>query len=181
MLLLEAVGAREADRAFASAGPLLLWRDADGVFADVSSETEAALTRWLAFAGVRATRVAAVPPAPPAMTAAIGLSLEQLAAPAALDMIRLRPLELGEASARLLRRRALRRRAGRRERDRCLAILRERDRMIGWQRRAWAAVSVLRDRRVRAVLRPLLFDRHATPPERLVFAADGELTRWAFG
>ena len=181
VLLLEALETHGADRALGSVGPLLLWRDAGGVFAEVSPDAEEALTRSLAFAGVRTTRVATPPPTPPAMTAAIGLSLAQLTAPAALDMIRLRPLDLGEASARLLRRRVLRRRAGRRERDRCVAILRERDRMIGWQRRSWAAVSVLHDRRMRGVLRPPLFDRNTTPPERLVFAADGEITRWAFG
>ena len=181
VLFLEAVAARDADGALVSVGPLVLWRDADGVFADVSPDTEAEFTRSLAFAGVRATSVAAAPPNPPALTAAIGLSLGQLAAPAALDMIRLRPIDLGEASARLLRRPLLRRRARRRERDRCIAILRERDRMIGWQRRAWAPVSILRDRRARSVLRPVLFDRNATPPERVVFAAEGAIMRWAFG
>ncbi len=179
VLRLEAIAARDVDRALAAAGPLVLWRDGGGTFAEVAQEDESTLSRSLAFAGVRATHVDVPLPAAPALTQAIGITLAPLSPPAALDMVRVRPLDLGEASARLLRRR-IGRRAGPRQRDRCVAILRGQDRMIGWQRRAWAPVRALRDERFRAVLRPVLFDRGATPPERLVFAAEGEIARWAF-
>lgn len=179
MLRLEALATRGVDHALATAGPLLLWRHAGGAFAVVAEEQEAALIRALAYAGVRATRVDAPHPGTPALTQAIGLALAPLSPAAELDMVRLRPVDLGEATAALLRRR-IRRRAGPEQRQRCLSILRERDRMIGWRRRAWASVAVLRDGRARAVLRPVLFDRGADPPERLVFAAEGAIARWAF-
>lgn len=179
VLRLESLSARGVDHALASAGPLLLWREADGVFAEVAPDAEVRLARSLAYAGVRATPVAILPPSPPALTAAIGLSLAHVPVPSGVDLVRVRPLDLGEATGRLLQRR-FRRRARRRERDRCVEILKGRDRMIGWQRRAWAPVAIFRDRRVRGVLRPLLFDRAAVPPERMVFAADGEIARWAF-
>ncbi len=179
MLRLEAIATRGVDQALATAGPIVLWRDSDGTFAEVAQEHEAAFTRSLAYAGVRVTRVDVPQPRAPALTQAIGLALTPLFPAAALDMVRLRPVDLGEATATLLRRR-MRRRAGPRQRERCLAILRGRDRMIGWQRRAWAPVPVLRHRRFRAVLRPVLFDRGTTPPERLIFAAEGAIARWAF-
>lgn len=101
--------------------------------------------------------------------------------PGAIDRVTLRPLDIGEATARVLSaRRAIFR--GRREHGGVRTILRGDDRLIAWRRVLWARPSLLRAQRVRGA-RPIVFDRGALEraAERFANRRAGELTRWAQG
>ena len=112
---------------------------------------------------------------------AIVTHLAPVTMPGAIDCITLRPLDVGEATARLQsRRRAILR--GRREHGGVRTILRGDDRLIAWRRVLWARPSLFRTQHLRGA-RPIVFDRGALgrAAERYTNRQAGELTRWAQG
>lgn len=112
---------------------------------------------------------------------AIVTHLAPVTMPGAIDRITLRPLDVGEATARLLsRRRSIL--PGRREHGGVRTILRGDDRLIAWHRVLWARASLLRNHHLRGA-RPIVFDRGALEraAERYTNRSAGELTRWAQG
>jgi len=135
----------------------------------------------LARAGARGILVARAPDVARDLVPAIMSDLGPVTLPGALDSVTLRPLDLGEATARLMRRpRSILR--PRRDDGRIRALLRAEDRVVAWRRVLWARPSVLRSRAPRGA-RPVVFDHgaveHAT--ERYTLVRAGEVGRWVRG
>ena len=86
---------------------------------------------------------------------------------------------LREATHRLTRRPFRGWPLGASRRSRCRALLRGTDVLLEVRRSAWCRRSTLAD--ARRDLRPVLFDRAATPRAQRIFAADGVLTHWVNG
>lgn len=107
--------------------------------------------------------------------------LGPVAMPGTIDSVTVRPLDPGEATARLMHRsRAILR--PRRDDGRVRAILRAEERVIAWRRVLWARPSVLRSRRLHGA-RPVVFDREALEraTERYALTRAGDVGRWARG
>ncbi len=135
----------------------------------------------LARAGARATLTEHAVTVTGDLVPAIMSDLGPVAMPGTIDSVTVRPLDLGEATARLMHRsRALLR--PRREDGRVRAILRAEEQLIAWRRVLWARPSVLRSRRLRGA-RPVVFDREALEraTERYAITRTGEVGRWARG
>jgi hypothetical protein len=136
----------------------------------------------LARAGARGTPVQLVSSLSSDLVPAIMSDLGPVSLPGAIDSVALRPLDLGEATARLMGgppRSILR---PRRDDGRVRAILRAEDRVVAWRRVVWARPSVLRSRALRGA-RPVVFDRGAVEraAERYTLVRAGEIGRWARG
>lgn len=131
----------------------------------------------LARAGARCVRMPGAAGASSDLVPAIMSDLVPVVLPGAIDSVAARTLDLGEATALLMRgsRRVFRRKRD----DRGLrAILRAEDRVIAWRRVLWARPSVLRSQRG---ARPVVFDRGAleNAAERFTLARADEIGRWA--
>jgi hypothetical protein len=112
---------------------------------------------------------------------AIMSDLAPIVVPGAVDRVTVRALDLGEATARLMRgtRAILRQRRD----DRSVrALLHSEDRLIAWSRVLWARPSALRSRRIRGA-RPVVFDREALEraTESFTLARADQVGRWARG
>lgn len=140
-------------------------------------------THHLALAGVRATRCSGVPAPAAGVRPAIAFDLVPLDdAFEAIDVVEVRQIPLGDASAHLMHRRLPWSGVSRSERDACRRLLRDEDATLGWRRVVWCPVSSLRAARARVRLRPVVFDRAAVDrqPLRWTYASDGAIERWAF-
>jgi hypothetical protein len=119
-------------------------------------------------------------PERPSLVRAVGTAL----APARLeaddlDIVEVRVVPLGEATARLLRRPVRHWPLGARRRARCRSLLRGTDALLEIRRTAWCARGTLRANR--HTLRPVLFDSTATPRPLHAYASERSLTRWIEG
>lgn len=161
-----------------------LARSRGSVWVSVAQSDRTQLRRELALAGLGMVEDGRPePPADHVLT--LGADLRPASVPA-VETLRLERLPLEEATRKLLggrlRRRVLRRYRASRE-VACRAVLRGRDELAWWERRAWLPRSSLRDAGVRGCFRPVLFDSaaHAAPRRGgCVRASDGAITRWAF-
>lgn len=137
--------------------------------------------RALALRGVRATPWDGSVPEPIGLVAAIGIGLApvRLSAPDEIDVLDVRVVPLCDATARLTLRFVRVSPLGGRRRNRCRGLLREADVLLEIRRSAWCGRSTLGG--ARRALRPVLFDRTATPSPLHVYAADGAITRWVNG
>jgi hypothetical protein len=174
--------ATDVDLACIDAGrQFVLWRQGGDVRLVLDDRHVDAARRALAFRGVRATPSDGGVPEPPPLLAAIGIALTpaRLHAADEVDLLEVRVVPLSEATARLTRRPLRLWPLGRRKRARCRALLRGTDALLEVRRSAWCGRSTLGA--ARRSLRPVLFDRSATPRALRVYAADGALTRWING
>ena len=168
---------------------VLRWCDAltrsDGsVWVSVGPERHPQLRRDLALVGV-----GLVPERPPERPAELVLTIARDLRPAgwaAIETIALERVPLEEATRTVLGRTLLRRASGRyrapRERA-CRELLRGRDELAWWERRAWLPRDSFRSSAVRARFSPVMFDREAVSAGRrggLVAASTAAITRWAF-
>lgn len=168
---------------------ILRWCDAltragGSVWLSVGPEQHPRLRRDLALVGVGL--VAERPPERPVeLILAIARDLRP-AAWAAVETITLERVPLEDATRTvlgwpLLRRTSRRYRAPRE--SACRELLRGRDELAWWERRAWLPRDSFRSSAVRARFRPVIFDREAVSAGRrggLVAASTGAITRWAF-
>ena len=174
-------GGTKVDLACIGAGRFVLWRQGGDVRLTLDDHHESAMRTALAWGGIRATPSGEGVPEPPRLRAAIGIGLlpARLTAADEIDVLEVRVVPLSEATARLTRRHLPRWPLGGRTRARCRALLRGTDALLEVRRRAWCGRSTLGA--ARHTLRPVLFDRSATPRVIRVFAADGALARWING
>ena len=161
-----------------------LARSHGSVWAKVGDEDHAQLRRELALVGIGLVEDAPPGPSPDlVLTLASDLRPTDRAVVETIDLDRL-PLE--EATRTALGRPVLRRVLHRYRVPRelvCRALLRGRDELAWWDRRAWLPRGCLRDAGVRGSFRPVVFDTEALAAPRrggLVRASDGAITRWAF-
>ncbi len=179
---LEAVRATAFDGQLARLGSGKLTRAAEGTYLETERGLDAALCQ-LSLAGVRVTPCAGVPVAAKELRPSIAFDLTPLDdALGAIDVIELRQVSLGEASAVLMRQRLPWLRPSRAARNRCRRLLRDEDAILAWRRIVWCSVASLRRARVRVRLRPVVFDHGAAnrQPLRWTYASDGAIERWAF-
>lgn len=174
------------DRVVGSVAELVIVRRTEGCYARIADEEVARFVRELAYAGIAADATETDLDPVPAMIPATAGDLRP--APRELvisDSVRIRKLDLGSATARLLRRRfALVRAPSAEAQRKCRRLLREEDLMFSWQRRAFIERGAVRSVRRTSSLRPVVFDRVAdgwTGREPRAFASDGLLAHWAFG
>jgi hypothetical protein len=101
---------------------------------------------------------------------------------AAMDIVELHRIELGEATRTLMHRRLRLLPPNRGTRDVCRRLLRGEDAVLGWRRVVWCSLGALRAARGRARLRPVVFDRTAVEraPLRWTYVGVGAVERWAF-
>jgi len=185
---LRLVGRRglDLDAPVASVGTATLIRRADGLYVEVAPGDVRDLVRAFAFAGIDAVDAVTPPVAADIAghVAAVGTRLEPLPpATFVLDVVRVRRLAVGEATREVLRRRlAWLRPPSDEARRMCRRLLWREDAFLAWDRRAWIARAAIRDRAVRACLRPVVFDRRAADRMRergRSFVTDRALARWA--
>jgi hypothetical protein len=158
----------------------VLWRRGTEVRLCLDDGDVVRVRRALALRGVRATVVPGRVPEPPKLIRAIGIAM----APARLgtedlDMVDVRVVPLGEATARVLRRPARFWPLGPRRRSRCRSLLRRTDALFEIRRTAWCVRATLRAHR--RTLRPALFDVGAASPLMRIYASERPLTRWIAG
>ena len=180
-LRIESDGKTQLDLACVAAGRFVLWRQGGEVQLTLDDHHVTAVRRALALRGVRATPSDGGVPEPPRLVAAIGTGLApaRLRAPDEIDVLNVRVVPLGEATARLTHRPLRLWPLGDRRRSRCRALLRGTDALLEVRRSAWCGRATLNASR--RSLRPVLFDRTATPRALRIYAADGVLTRWIDG
>ena len=174
-------GGTQVDLAWIGAGRFVLWRQGGEVRLTLDDGDVTAMRRALAWRGIRTTPSDGGLPEPPRLRAAIGTGLmpARLSAADEIDMLEVRVVPLAEATARLTRRRLPLWPLGGRTRARCRALLHGTDALLEVRRSAWCGRSTLGA--ARHSLRPVLFDRSATPRAIRVYAADGALARWING
>lgn len=158
----------------------VLWRRGTEVRVSLDDRHVARVRRALALRGVRATIVEGDLPSPPSLIRAVGIAL----VPARLhvedlDVVEVRVVPLGEATAQALRRPVRSWPLGAGRRSRCRALLRGADALLEIRRTAWCARGTLRANR--QALRPVLFDAGAAPRLLRAHASDRSLTRWIEG
>jgi hypothetical protein len=158
-----------------------LVRSDTGLFLECAIRDAASAVALLARAGARGTPAQRTATVPSDLVPAIMSDLGPVAVAGTIDSVTVRILDLGEATARLMRApRAILR--PRRDDARVRALLRAEDRVIGWRRVLWARPSLLRSRRLRGA-RPVVFDREALEhaAEHFTLTRAGEVGRWARG
>jgi len=161
-----------------------LTRSVGSVWVSVAEEQHVHLRRDLALVGVGL--VAERPPEQPGdLVLTIARDLRPLGL-AGFETIDLERVPLDQATRAVLGRALLRRASERyrapREHD-CRELLRGRDVLAWWERRAWLPRDAFRHADVRACFRPVIFDREAIAARRpggRVAASTGSITRWAF-
>lgn len=173
------------DPAVRSVRELVIVRRADGCYVQVADEDVAKLVRGLAYVGIEAEATQAdLGPGPTAIPATAG-DLRPVAVDLVIsDSVRIRRVHLGAATAEVLRRRfAFIRAPSAEAQTKCRRLLRDEDLMFSWRRQAFIHRGAVRPVRRTSSLRPVIFDRAAgmAGKERLAFASDGLLARWAFG
>ena len=178
-LVLGLISHEPCDLAF-EAPRFVLWRRGSEVRVTLEERHVTRVQRALGLCGVRATLVEGDVPERPALLRAVGTAL----APARLsaddlDIVDVRVVPLGEASARLLRRPVWHWPLGARRRSQCRSLLRGTDALLEIRRTAWCAGGTLRANR--HALRPVLFDVAATPRPLRAYASEQPLTRWIEG
>ena len=159
----------------------VLWRRGADVQLTLDDGEATRVRRSLAHAGVRTTILEARDlPDPPRLVRAVGLTLEPARlGPEDLDMVVVRVVPVGQATAAALRRPFRYWPLGDRRRSRCRALLRGTETQLEVRRTAWCARATLRT--ARRALRPVLFDMSATPRVLRVYATDRLLSRWVAG
>lgn len=171
------------DRSLIGLGSLALARCGGEVWVEVADGGLGALCRQLAFSGVAAAPADSFPAGDPTLVPAVGRTLAPLpAGSGGVDIVWLSAVPLRAMSRDLLRPR-LRWRPDGVRRERCRALLCGDDVCFAWRRRCWLGAVSVRDPRVRAVARPIVFDREAlasTSPAGRVYASAGAVGRWAF-
>jgi hypothetical protein len=174
------------DPAVRSVDELLIVRRTDGCFVLVPEEQASRFVRDLAYAGIEADTVQTdLAPAPGTIPATAGDLRPARVGSVVSDSVRIRKVDLGSATADILRRRFAFVRAPSAEAQRkCRRLLRDEDLMFGWQRQAFIERGAVRSVRRTSSIRPVIFDRPTDRwpgRERRAFASDGLLARWAFG
>jgi hypothetical protein len=180
-LRLEAVQRAAFDRRLARLGAGRLTRSAHDTYLETDRPIDE-VTHELALAGVRVARCALPVPAA-GFRPAIAFDLTPLGdGLEGIDVVEVRAVPLGEASAALMRRRLLWLRASRQSREACRRLLSDDDAVLGWRRIVWCSVGSLRAARARVRLRPVVFDRDAVAERALqwTYANDAAIERWAF-
>ena len=158
----------------------VLWRYGPEVRLTLDEAEVGRVRRSLAFRGVRTVPVPGDLVARPPLVRAIGTGLAPARLRAGdLDVVEVRIVPLGEATARVLRRPVRYWPLGTRRRSRCRALLRGTDVLLEVRRTAWCAQQTLRASR--HTLRPVLFDPTAAARPMLRYAMDCPLTRWVEG
>lgn len=169
-----------ADAQLALLDVVTLARTDDGVSLECAVDEGSAASR-LARSGVTATVIGAMPRPPAGCIPAHAKDLAPLGCRGVVDVVQLRRLDPGDATARM---RVARGRwpFHRPDRDAIRDVLRDDDRVIAWRRVVWARPSVMRSRAMR-VVRPVVFDRGGLDdsPERASLATRGDITRWLRG
>jgi hypothetical protein len=158
----------------------VLWRYGPEVRLTLDEADVARVRRSLALLGVRTVPVPGDLVARPPLVRAVGTGLAPARLAAGdLDVLDVRVVPLGEATARALRRpvRYWPLTAGRR--SRCRALLRGADVLLEVRRTAWCAQRTLRASR--HTLRPVLFDSTAAARPMHRYAVERSLTRWVEG
>jgi hypothetical protein len=178
-LLIEPVAREPFDIAL-DAPRFTLWRQGAEVRMSVDDHLADGIRRGLALRGVRAAVIESHVPPPPRLVRALGTALlpAQLRADD-LDVLEVRVIPLGEATARTLRRPARRWPLGARRRSQCRALLRGSDALFEIRRTAWCSRQTLRASR--HTLRPALFDPIAAPRTLRVRASEQLLSAWIAG
>lgn len=157
-----------------------LWRHGVEVRMSVDDRLADGIRRGLALRGVRATVVDDHVPPPPMLVRALGIAiLPARLRPDDLDVLEVRVVPLGEATARTLRRPVRRWPLGARRRSQCRALLRGTDAVFEIRRTAWCARQTLRSSR--HTLRPALFDPIAAPRTLRARASEQLLSGWIQG
>jgi len=174
------LGAHEPFDLALDARRFVLWRQGSVVRLSLGPADLERVRRSLALRGVRTLPVEGDVPMPPRLVRAIGTGLApaRLAA-GELDVVEVRVVPLGEATARALRRPLRRWPLGAQRRSRCRALLRGVEALLEIRRTAWCGHRTLRESR--RTLRPVLFDAAAAARTILVYASDRPLTRWIEG
>ena len=158
----------------------VLWRRGAEVRVSVDECHVGRMRRALALRGVRTTLVDGDVPASPRLVRALGTALIPARLQADdLDVVDVRVLPLGEATALALRRPLPYWPLGTRRRSRCRALLRGADALFEIRRTAWCSRATLRAGR--QALRPVLFDLAAAPRPIRVRASERSLTQWIEG
>ena len=180
-LRLDAISRSGFDARLAHLGNGRLTRTAGVTYLESERHVDETIQQ-LALAGIRSS-LSSVPSRETALRPAIAAHLEPLdAAVEAIDVVEVRHISLGDASALLMRRRLPWLRGSAVARDACLRLLREEDAVIGWRRVVWCSVAALRVARTRVRLRPVVFDRAAVDRQglRWTYVSAGSIGSWAF-
>lgn len=177
-------GAAGLDAAAAAAGAVRLVRTGGSVVADLEPRRVVPFVRELAYAGTATIDVGAEPAVDSTFVPALARGLAALPGHIpAVDVLFVEAVPLARATRIALGRPLSRWLPGARaRRERCRALLRDEERLLAWGRRVWIARAGLADPRVRAVLRPIVFDRGSLVRVRLVRTvarSDGAIARWA--
>lgn len=181
-LRLEALRCAAFDACLAHLGGGRLTRTDGVTYLETDLPVDEATYR-LALAGVRVMLCQRVPVPAAGLRPAIGLDLTPLdRSVAALDVIEVRSVPLGDASAALMRRRMPWPRGVNAARSVCRQLLREEDAVLTWRRVLWCSIASMRDARSRCRIRPVVFDHAALDrhPARWTYAGEGAIERWAF-
>ena len=178
---LEAVQRGAFDCRLARLGASRLTRSAHDTYLEIDRGLDE-VTHELALAGVRVTPCPVLPSAA-GFRPAIAFDLTPFAEGLqGIDVVEVRAVPLGEASAALMRRHLPWQRVARQSREACRRLLRDDDVVLGWRRIVWCSVGSLRVARARVRLRPVVFDRDALGGRALqwTYANDRAIERWAF-
>jgi hypothetical protein len=181
-LRLEAVTRTALDAGLARLGGGRLTRVEGVTYLETDRPIEDA-TYHLALAGIRVAPCARIPVAATGLHPAIALDLAPLErATPGIDVVEVRRVPLGDASAALMRRRLSWLRSSHEARDACRRLLHDEDAVLAWRRVVWCTIGSLHEARSRARLRPVVFDRSALDrhPARWAYVTDGAIERWAF-
>ncbi|CAN5177916.1 hypothetical protein BH18CHL2_BH18CHL2_05750 [soil metagenome] len=174
----------DLDLAVARVSILKLVKSDTALWMSFARESRADVIREMALCGL--DLVAGDAPATGAdLVPALARSLAPLETPRLIETVVLRRVPLAIATAKLLERRWLPgfRSPNERQRKRCRDLLHDEDAILTWERRGWLPRQAFRNRDVRRVFRPILFDRRALFEVRLggeVLASEASVTRWAF-
>jgi hypothetical protein len=173
-LRLERVACADLDRHLVMLGAIRLVRAGYDLTVDVAPEAMSRAVAILARAGMRVCSEVRPDVATRGLVPGIASDLEPFVGSGIVDIVRMRALDEGEATARIARRSLLNRRV---DVDAIRTILRGSDRAFVWTRTVYAPPRTIRGLRG---VRPVVFDRAALEraDERLAFVGQGVLTRW---
>ncbi|HEY6959520.1 MAG TPA: hypothetical protein VI814_11905 [Candidatus Limnocylindria bacterium] len=173
-LRLERIAPCDVDRHLVEVGALRLIRTDAGISLEVAADVVARAVAMLARAGLRSIAVDGAGTVTRGLVAGVAMHLEPLSARGVVDVVTIRTLGDGEATARLARRGAFRRAA---DRDALRAVLADAERAFVWRRVLYGSPKAIRALRG---VRPVVFDRGALErgEERLALVGTAALTRW---
>jgi hypothetical protein len=137
----------------------------------------------LFLAGIRVAPCGGPPTPGPSLRRSIAFDLVPLdEALEAIDVVEIRRIPLGEASAELMRRRAPWLRGSPAKQSACRRLLRDEDAVLGWRRVLWCSMPSLRAARRLVRLRPVVFDSAGIERTAMkwIYASEGAIERWAF-